>query len=232
MDTNIETFLLLLLNYWILGQKLQRKGCNVTIRNLFINVLFSSIIFPVGVSLANDKGFVLQNGSAVVDSSETCIRTGSTEPSATPGKCGGAQTAIEDNAEVVEEPAREKVVEMEPVLVEQMPNEKITTEVAFMFDKSNLTSIAIEKLDSFITEIQKRVSNIINVFGHTDSLGTNPYNDRLSESRANAVKNYLIESGVPNNEISVSGMGENYPVADNETSNGRAKNRRVVIEAE
>ena len=166
----------------------------MTIRILFTNVIYSAIIFPVGVSLANDKGFVLQNGSAVVDSSETCIRTGSTEPSGTPGKCGGTQTAIEDNAEVVEEPAREKVVEMEPVLMEQMPNEKITTEVAFMFDKSNLTSNAIEKLDSFITEIQKRVSNIINIFGHTDSLGTNPYNDRLSESRANAVKNYLIES--------------------------------------
>ena len=101
-----------------------------------------------------------------------------------------------------------------------------------MFDKSNLTSNAMEKLDSFIAEIQKRVSNIINIFGHTDSLGTNPYNDRLSESRANTVKNYLIESGVSNNEISVNGMGENYPVADNETRSGRAKNRRVVIEAE
>ena len=100
-----------------------------------------------------------------------------------------------------------------------------------MFDRSDLTSQATGKLDSFISAIRQRVSNIISIFGHTDSLGTDPYNDALSERRANRVRDYLLNSGIPGREISVKGMGEGSPIADNNTRSGRAKNRRVVIEA-
>ena len=113
----------------------------------------------------------------------------------------------------------------------QGSNELISTEVPFMFDRSDLTTQATGKLDSFISAIRQRVSNIISIFGHTDSLGTDPYNDDLSERRANRVRDYLLDSGVPGGEISVKGMGEGSPVADNNTRSGRAKNRRVVIEA-
>ena len=100
-----------------------------------------------------------------------------------------------------------------------------------MFDRSDLTSKATRKLDSFLSAIRQRVSNIISIFGHTDSLGTDPYNDNLSERRANEVRAYLLNSGIPGRDISVKGMGERSPIADNDTRNGRAKNRRVVIEA-
>ena len=56
-------------------------------------------------------------------------------------------------------------------------------------------------------------------------------NDALSERRANRVRDYLLNSGIPGGEVSVKGMGEGSPIADNNTRSGRAKNRRVVIEA-
>ncbi|MNP79807.1 Outer membrane porin F precursor [compost metagenome] len=68
------------------------------------------------------------------------------------------------------------------------------------------------------------------VSGHTDSVGSDAYNQRLSQKRAQSVTDYLIESGVPrSNFVSVTGMGESQPVADNSTADGRAQNRRVEI---
>ena len=95
----------------------------------------------------------------------------------------------------------------------QGSNELVSTEIQFMFDRSDLTSKATRKLDSFLSAIRQRVSNIISIFGHTDSLGTDPYNDNLSERRANEVPAYLLNSGIPGREISVKGMGEGSPIA-------------------
>ena len=66
--------------------------------------------------------------------------------------------------------------------------------------------------------------------GHTDSVGTDKYNNKLSQRRADAVKAYLVSKGIEPNRIYTEGKGEKQPVADNKTSEGRAKNRRVEIE--
>jgi Outer membrane protein and related peptidoglycan-associated (lipo)proteins len=66
--------------------------------------------------------------------------------------------------------------------------------------------------------------------GHTDSIGTEAYNQKLSERRANAVKAYLVSKGVPASKITTLGKGETQPVATNKTKEGRAKNRRVDVE--
>ncbi|RMF97213.1 MAG: OmpA family protein, partial [Candidatus Schekmanbacteria bacterium] len=66
--------------------------------------------------------------------------------------------------------------------------------------------------------------------GHTDSIGSEKYNQKLSEKRAEAVKNYYVEKGVDASIIEAIGKGESEPVADNKTREGRAKNRRVVTE--
>jgi OOP family OmpA-OmpF porin len=66
--------------------------------------------------------------------------------------------------------------------------------------------------------------------GHTDSIGTEAYNQKLSERRANTVKQYLISKGVPADRIYAEGKGELQPVASNKTREGRAQNRRVEIE--
>jgi OOP family OmpA-OmpF porin len=66
--------------------------------------------------------------------------------------------------------------------------------------------------------------------GHTDSIGSNAYNQKLSLRRASAVKAYLVSKGIEANRIYTEGKGETQPVADNRTKEGRAKNRRVEIE--
>ena len=73
-------------------------------------------------------------------------------------------------------------------------------------------------------------STRLSITGHTDSVGSDAYNQKLSERRANAVANYLIDAGVPSSIIvGVQGLGESQPVADNKTREGRAENRRVEI---
>jgi outer membrane protein OmpA-like peptidoglycan-associated protein len=69
----------------------------------------------------------------------------------------------------------------------------------------------------------------LQVEGHTDSTGTPSFNQKLSEQRAGAVRDYLVQQGVDTNSISAAGLGEGVPIADNSTATGRQKNRRVEI---
>jgi OOP family OmpA-OmpF porin len=69
----------------------------------------------------------------------------------------------------------------------------------------------------------------VSVEGHTDSVGSDAYNERLSERRAHAVKDYLVHQGIDASRISTVGYGEAKPVASNKTESGRAQNRRAEI---
>ena len=69
----------------------------------------------------------------------------------------------------------------------------------------------------------------VEIEGHTDNTGTEQYNLTLGEQRAMAVRNYLFEGGIPLHAINVISRGEQAPVADNKTADGRAQNRRVVV---
>ena len=71
---------------------------------------------------------------------------------------------------------------------------------------------------------------VIIAVGHTDSIGSDAYNQRLSVRRAEAVKAFLVSKGIERNRVYTEGKGEKQPVADNRTKEGRAKNRRVEIE--
>jgi len=71
---------------------------------------------------------------------------------------------------------------------------------------------------------------VVIAVGHTDAVGTDGYNQKLSIRRADAVKNFLVSKGIEKNRIYTEGKGEKQPVADNKTSEGRAKNRRVEVE--
>jgi OmpA-OmpF porin, OOP family len=100
----------------------------------------------------------------------------------------------------------------------------------FDFDKSVLKPEGRAKLDDLISKVKDINLEVIIAVGHTDSVGTDAYNQRLSVRRAEAVKAYLVSKGIEKNRVYTEGKGEKQPVADNKTSEGRAKNRRVEIE--
>jgi OOP family OmpA-OmpF porin len=100
----------------------------------------------------------------------------------------------------------------------------------FDFDKSVLKPEGRAKLDDLIGKIQGITLEVIIAVGHTDAVGADSYNQRLSVRRAEAVKGYLVSKGIERNRVYTEGKGEKQPVADNRTAEGRAKNRRVEIE--
>ena len=110
---------------------------------------------------------------------------------------------------------------------------RVELDVKFDFDR------AVVKPDSYsdiqnLADFMKEYGQTTTVLeGHTDSVGTDAYNQRLSERRANAVRNVLVdELGVEGNRVNAVGYGESRPVADNSTEEGRAINRRVEAEVE
>lgn len=100
----------------------------------------------------------------------------------------------------------------------------------FDFDKSVLKPEGRAKLDDLVNKIRGVNLEVIIAVGHTDSIGTDAYNQKLSVRRAEAVKSYLVSKGIERNRVYTEGKGEKQPVADNRTKEGRAKNRRVEIE--
>jgi outer membrane protein OmpA-like peptidoglycan-associated protein len=108
----------------------------------------------------------------------------------------------------------------------------VIRDVHFQFDSAKLTAADKTKLDTIATRLKKEAPSAqLRVSGHTDSVGKDAYNQKLSEKRARSVTDYLISAGVPrSNFVSVTGAGESHPVADNKTAEGRALNRRVEIQ--
>lgn len=100
----------------------------------------------------------------------------------------------------------------------------------FDFDKSVLKPAGKAKLDDLVGKVKGINLEVIIAVGHTDSIGTDAYNQKLSVRRAESVKAYLVSKGIEKNRIYTEGKGEKQPVADNKTKEGRAKNRRVEIE--
>lgn len=101
--------------------------------------------------------------------------------------------------------------------------------VNFGTGKSNVTSGSRDTLDGVIDVLRKNPDLKLEVQGHTDSQGSAANNMALSEKRANAVRDYLVENGIPADQLTAHGYGEDNPVADNGTASGRAMNRRVEI---
>lgn len=102
--------------------------------------------------------------------------------------------------------------------------------VHFDFDKDNIKKIYIPDLDQHVAYLSANPSSPVTVEGHTDAIGSDRYNQKLSERRANAVRKYLIEKGIVPTRIQAVGYGEQRPIADNKTKEGRAINRRAEFE--
>ena len=100
----------------------------------------------------------------------------------------------------------------------------------FDFDKAVLKAEGKAKLDDLVGKVKGINLEVIIAVGHTDAVGADAYNQKLSVHRAEAVKAYLVTKGIEKNRVYTEGKGEKQPVADNKTKEGQAKNRRVEIE--
>ena len=157
-----------------------------------------------------------EDGDGVPDSRDKCPGT----PKGTPVDANGCPPPAPAPMPVAAEPA-------------PLPKEEtiVIRNVHFEFDKATLTAADRAQLDTVATRLKTEATTArLSVSGHTDSVGRDAYNQRLSEQRAKAVTDYLVSSGVPRASVgSVKGMGEAQPVADNNTADGRAMNRRTEI---
>ncbi|BCJ08486.1 MULTISPECIES: OmpA family protein [unclassified Pseudomonas] len=102
-------------------------------------------------------------------------------------------------------------------------------QVLFAFDSAELTQGAQQRLQGLLPKLNEPGVASVKVLGFTDSVGSDAYNQRLSERRASGVAEYLISQGLAPNKVTSQGRGESEPVADNDTDEGRSRNRRVEL---
>jgi len=181
-----------------------------------------SAVAHEGAHKANPGYVGDMNGHIAIDGSGNCLHT-SIFNKAKHGveECGDAAP------KKVAKPAPAPAPAPAPVV-----RENITLGAHALFDtnKADLKPAGISELDDVAAKLKSFHSlNSIKVVGHTDSRGTEGYNQGLSDRRAAAVKSYLVSKGINGNVISTSGAGETSPTASNNTAAGRQQNRRVEI---
>lgn len=144
------------------------------------------------------------------------------------GLTGGAVGAYQDRQERI---LRERTAGSGIDVVRQGDNITLNmpSGITFGFDSANLDPAFYPVLDNVANTLQEYNQTVIEVAGHTDSVGTDSYNQALSERRANAVGNYLMRRGLMRDRFIIVGAGESRPIASNDTESGRAQNRRVEI---
>jgi len=166
-----------------------------------------------------------QNGSGELvwknGTNELCWRDANWTPATAAAGCDGALVPV-----VVEEV---KIVE-EVVPVAAASKVTFAADTFFDFDKAVLKPAGKAKLDELAALVKDINLEVVVAVGYTDSIGTEAYNLKLSERRAQAVKAYLESKGIEKSRIYTEGKGEAQPIATNKTAAGRAQNRRVEIE--
>jgi len=179
----------------------------------------------------NSTGITWKNGT-----NELCWRDNFWTPATAAVGCDGAIVASKEAPAPVAAPAAKpaaRVVAPKPAPKPQpVAATKVTyaADAFFDFDKAVVKAEGKAKLDDLIGKVKGINLEVIIAVGHTDSVGTDKYNQKLSVRRAEAVKAYLVSKGIEKNRVYTEGKGEKQPVADNKTREGRAKNRRVEIE--
>jgi OOP family OmpA-OmpF porin len=187
------------------------------------------------VSAQTVNNWVNASGETWKNTAGQCWRNGSWTPATAHPDCDGA----------IKPPpqARVQVTVPPPVILPriEMPEAKKSeksvvikqsyqAETLFDFDKSVIKPEGKKVLDALVGRLKNVNLEVIIAVGHTDSIGTDAYNTKLGQRRADAVKAYLITQGVEKNRVYTESKGERQPIADNKTATGRSKNRRVEIE--
>jgi len=162
---------------------------------------------------------------------ELCWRDANWTPATAAPGCDGAIVPVVAPAPVAVAPAPAPKAAPAPAPVAPAAT-KVTyaADAFFDFDKSVIKPEGKAKLDDLVGKIKDINLEVIIAVGHTDSVGSDAYNQKLSVRRSEAVKAYLVSKGIEKNRVYTEGKGEKQPVASNKTAEGRAKNRRVEIE--
>jgi OOP family OmpA-OmpF porin len=209
------------------------------VASLFATAALASSVTAVSAQTVDNwvsgYGLPWKNGT-----NELCWRDGYWTPATALAGCDGAPTQAPAPAPMpapAPSPAPAPAAAPAPApaaaaVVAAPTSEKVTfaADAFFDFDKAVLKPEGRAKLDDLVSKMGGLNLEVIIAVGHTDSVGTDGYNQRLSIRRSEAVKSYLVSKGVEKNRVYTEGKGEKQPVADNKTSEGRAKNRRVEIE--
>jgi len=140
---------------------------------------------------------------------------------------GAAGAVIGHQMDKQAEEIKNKVPDAKVVRVGEGIVVEFSSAVLFAFDKSDLSYEAKNNLDKLVKILNEYPDTNIEVQGHTDSKGTNAYNQGLSVRRASSVTDYLTARGIYSNRLTIKGFGEEYPKYPNDTEANRAQNRRV-----
>ena len=167
---------------------------------------------PYSAYVQDARGVISRNATGL------CWKTGYWTPADAVAGCDGPLTrpAVADPVAAAPVPTSEKVT--------------YAADAFFDFDKSNLKPEGQASLSQLVNDLSGLDVEVIVAVGHTDWVGSDAYNQGLSERRAQAVRDYLIAQGIDSAKVYTEGKGKSQPVADNRTREGRAKNRRVEIE--
>ena len=210
------------------------------VASLFATAALASSVAGVSAQTVDNwvsgTGLPWKNGT-----NELCWRNGVWTPATALAGCDGAPAPMVAPAPApapAPTPARPPAAAPAPApapapaVIAAPTSEKVTfaADAFFDFDKAVLKPEGRAKLDDLTSKMGGLNLEVIIAVGHTDAVGSDSYNQRLSIRRSEAVKAYLVSKGVEKNRVYTEGKGEKQPVADNKTSEGRAKNRRVEIE--
>ena len=191
------------------------------VASIAAGLLFANTAIAHEAGIANDSyvGAAGGGGHYITDSSGNCVRTGSWKVEDMTVDCGA------------EPPMAEAPPAPPPPAAPTYESMNLNASALFDFNKATLKPEGKAALDDVGDKIQSKGATVvdIDVVGHTDSIGSEEYNQGLSLRRATSVKDYIVSKGVDPSIIDVSGKGESQPVADNSTKEGRAQNRRVEV---
>ena len=202
-----------------------------------LNKLATMVAFSALASLAfaqNIDNWRNANGDVWKNASGDCWRNANWTPATAAPGCGPAPAPAPAPAAAPPAPPPAPAVapRAAPAAPQAPAASKVTyaADAFFDFDKATLKPAGKAKLDDLVGKVKGINLEVIIAVGHTDGVGADVYNQKLSVKRAESVKAYLVSKGIEKNRIYTEGKGEKQPVADNKTTEGRNKNRRVEIE--
>jgi outer membrane protein OmpA-like peptidoglycan-associated protein len=194
-----------------------------------LTLLLGGALIVMGCSTKTQTGAVVGTATGAAVGAIAGKAAGNTAMGAIIGATvgGTAGVIIGRQMDKQAEEIKENVPDVEVIRVEEGIIVEFSNSVLFGFDKSDLSREARGNLDKMVKVLHNYKDTDIQIQGHTDSSGSEAYNQNLSEERASKVASYLISQGIHKNRLTTIGFGELLPKYLNNTEEGREKNRRV-----